>query len=53
MPKDWASMIKSFEFYFDFASPYSYLAHKQIRRIEEKEKRMTSNVSKERNELEL
>jgi 2-hydroxychromene-2-carboxylate isomerase len=27
-------MIKSFEFYFDFASPYSFLAHKQIRRIE-------------------
>ena len=28
-------MIKSFEFYFDFASPYSFLAHKQIRKIEE------------------
>ena len=27
-------MIKSFEFYFDFASPYSFLAHKQIRKIE-------------------
>ena len=27
-------MIKSFEFYFDFASPYSFLAHKEIRRIE-------------------
>ncbi len=27
-------MIKSFEFYFDFASPYSYLAHKKIRRLE-------------------
>ena len=29
-------MIKSFDFYFDFISPYSYLAHKQIRRIERK-----------------
>ena len=27
-------MIKSFEFYFDFISPYSFLAHKQIRKIE-------------------
>jgi len=27
-------MIKSFEFYFDFASPYSFLAHKKIRKIE-------------------
>ena len=27
-------MIKSFEFYFDFASPYSFLAHKEIRKIE-------------------
>tara|TARA_B100001123_G_scaffold448317_1_gene608774 strand:+ start:2019 stop:2609 length:591 start_codon:yes stop_codon:yes gene_type:complete len=27
-------MIKSFEFYFDFASPYTFLAHKEIRRIE-------------------
>ena len=27
-------MIKPFEFYFDFASPYSFLAHKKIRRIE-------------------
>ena len=27
-------MIKSFEFYFDFSSPYSFLAHKQIRKIE-------------------
>ena len=27
-------MIKSFEFYFDFASPYSFLAHKQIVKIE-------------------
>ena len=27
-------MIKSFDFFFDFVSPYSYLAHKQIRNIE-------------------
>jgi len=27
-------MIKIFEFYFDFSSPYSFLAHKQIRKIE-------------------
>ena len=27
-------MIKPFDFYFDFSSPYSYLAHKQIRKIE-------------------
>ena len=27
-------MIKTFEFYFDFASPYTFLAHKEIRRIE-------------------
>ena len=30
-------MNKLMEFYFDFASPYSFLAHKQIRRIEEEE----------------
>ena len=29
-------MIRSFDFYFDFISPYSYLAHKQIRGIERK-----------------
>ena len=29
-------MIKSFDFYFDFISPYSFLAHKQIRKIENK-----------------
>ena len=28
-------MIKPFEFYFDFGSPYTFLAHKQIRKIEE------------------
>ena len=27
-------MIKTFEFYFDFASPYSFIAHKRIRIIE-------------------
>ena len=27
-------MIKTFEFYFDFGSPYTFLAHKQIRVIE-------------------
>lgn len=30
-------MIKPLEFYFDFISPYSFLAHKQIRKIENKE----------------
>ena len=30
-------MIKSFDFYFDFVSPYSFLAHKQIRKIEKKD----------------
>ena len=29
-------MIKSFDFYFDFISPYSFLAHKEIRKIENK-----------------
>ena len=27
-------MIKSFDFYFDFVSPYSFLAHKEIKLIE-------------------
>ena len=27
-------MIKPFEFYFDFASPYSFIAHKEVRKIE-------------------
>ena len=31
-------MIKPFDFFFDFASPYSYLAHKQIRNIEKQNK---------------
>ena len=30
-------MIKPFDFYFDFVSPYSYLAHKNIKKIENKE----------------
>ena len=29
-------MIKSIDFYFDFISPYSYLAHKKIKVIKEK-----------------
>ena len=29
-------MIKPFEFYFDFASPYSYIAHKEIVKIEKR-----------------
>ena len=31
-------MIKPFDFYFDFVSPYSFLAHKEIRKIENKTK---------------
>ena len=31
-------MIKPFDFYFDFISPYSYLAHKEIRKIEIEER---------------
>ena len=30
-------MIKTFEFYFDFVSPYSFIAHKEIRRLEKRE----------------
>ena len=30
-------MIKSIEFYYDFTSPYSFIAHKRIREIEKKE----------------
>ena len=29
-------MIKPIDFYFDFISPYSFLAHKEIRKIESK-----------------
>ena len=31
-------MIKPFDFYFDFISPYSFLAHKEIRKIKIKAK---------------
>jgi len=31
-----ALMIKPFDFYFDFVSPYSFLAHKEIRKIEDR-----------------
>ena len=31
-------MIKPFDFYFDFISPYSFLAHKEMRKIEIKTK---------------
>jgi 2-hydroxychromene-2-carboxylate isomerase len=31
-------MIKPFDFYFDFISPYSFLAHKEIKKIENKAK---------------
>ena len=27
-------MIKTIDFYFDFVSPYSYLAHKRVRDVE-------------------
>jgi len=30
-------MIKPIDFYFDFVSPYSFLAHKEIQKIEKKE----------------
>ena len=29
-------MTKSFDFYFDFVSPYSFLAHKEIKKLEKK-----------------
>jgi 2-hydroxychromene-2-carboxylate isomerase len=29
-------MNRTFEFYFDFVSPYSFLAHKEIRKLEKK-----------------
>ena len=29
-------MNKAFDFYFDFISPYSYIAHKEIRKLEKK-----------------
>ncbi len=30
-------MIKPIDFYFDFVSPYSFIAHKEIKKIEKKE----------------
>jgi 2-hydroxychromene-2-carboxylate isomerase len=30
-------MTKPFEFYFDFVSPYSFIAHKEIKKLEKKE----------------
>ena len=30
-------MIKPFEFFFDFVSPYSFIAHYQIRLLEKKQ----------------
>ena len=30
-------MIKTIEFYFDFISPYSFLAHKKIKELKKKE----------------
>tara|TARA_B100000427_G_scaffold322966_1_gene325734 strand:- start:1038 stop:1325 length:288 start_codon:yes stop_codon:yes gene_type:complete len=29
-------MTKLFDFYFDFVSPYSFLAHKEIKKLEKK-----------------
>ena len=34
MQKGLDFMIKPFDFYFDFASPYTFLAHKEVRKIE-------------------
>jgi 2-hydroxychromene-2-carboxylate isomerase len=36
MQKEYVFMTKSIDFYFDFISPYSYLAHKKIKIIKEK-----------------
>tara|TARA_X000001036_G_scaffold437311_1_gene482346 strand:- start:242 stop:850 length:609 start_codon:yes stop_codon:yes gene_type:complete len=36
LQKKLISMIKPFDFYFDFISPYSFLAHKEISKIEKK-----------------
>ncbi len=30
-------MIRPFEFYFDFVSPYSFLAHKELKKLEKRE----------------
>ena len=29
-------MTKSIEFYYDFSSPYTYIAHKKIREVQKK-----------------
>ena len=39
-------MIKPFEFYFDFSSPYTFLAHKEIKKIE-KENSIKDDLKKE------
>jgi 2-hydroxychromene-2-carboxylate isomerase len=36
MPRKFLLMIKPFDFYFDFISPYSFLAHQQIKKVEKK-----------------
>ena len=37
-------MIKPLDFYFDFISPYSFLAHKEIRKIENHENLYVSST---------
>jgi len=36
LQKKYLLMNKAFEFYFDFVSPYSFIAHKEIKKIEKK-----------------
>jgi len=36
MQKELISMTKKIDFYFDFISPYSYLAHKKVKKINNK-----------------
>ncbi|WP_415309047.1 2-hydroxychromene-2-carboxylate isomerase [Candidatus Pelagibacter sp. Uisw_099_02] len=36
MQKELVFMIKSIDFYFDFISPYSYLAHKKVMKLKKK-----------------
>ena len=38
LQKEFLFMNKSIDFYFDFISPYSFLAHKRIKILEEEEK---------------
>ena len=40
MPKELIFMTKSIDFYFDFISPYSYLAFKKIKILEKKQKKI-------------